>query len=84
MVSRVNCCWPLPVQLFLVEIPTGSHANILMSHDSASHVILLMLKLIYNRRSVGQSILVSASHLKLMTIFLFSDDCVFLNVGHPL
>jgi hypothetical protein len=32
----------------------------------------LKLKLIYNRRSVGQSILVPGSHLKPMTRFLFS------------
>jgi hypothetical protein len=32
----------------------------------------LKLKLIYDRRSVGQSVLVSGSHLEPMTRFLFS------------
>jgi hypothetical protein len=40
--------------------------------------------LIYNRRSVGQSILVSGSHLESVTRFLFlSDYCRFLDVGAP-
>jgi hypothetical protein len=33
---------------------------------------LIRLKLIYNRRSVGYSVLVSGSHLETMTRFLFS------------
>jgi hypothetical protein len=41
------------------------------------------LKLIYDRRSVGQSVLVSVSHLEPITTFL-SDDCGFLDVGHLL
>jgi hypothetical protein len=36
------------------------------------HSKKLKLKLIYDRRSVGQSVLVSGSHLEPMTIFLFS------------
>jgi hypothetical protein len=36
------------------------------------YCILLKLKLIYNRQSVGQSILLSGSDLKRMTRFLFS------------
>jgi hypothetical protein len=40
-------------------------------------------KLIYDRRSGGQSILVSGSHLEPMTRYFFlSDDCWFLYVGH--
>jgi hypothetical protein len=34
--------------------------------------ILNEVKLIYDRRSVGQSVLVSGSHLEPMTRFLFS------------
>jgi hypothetical protein len=46
---------------------------------------ILKLKLNYDRQSVGQSILVSGSHLKPMTRFFpLSDDCRFLNVDHPL
>jgi hypothetical protein len=44
----------------------------------------MKLKLIYDRRSVGQSVLVSDSHLEPMTRFLFSDDFGFLDVGHCL
>jgi hypothetical protein len=43
----------------------------------------LKCKLLYDRRSVGQSVLVSGSHLEPMTSFL-SDDCGFLDKGHPL
>jgi hypothetical protein len=42
----------------------------------------LKLKLIYDWRSVGQSVLVSGSHLETMTrFFCLSDDCGFLDVG---
>jgi hypothetical protein len=45
----------------------------------------LKLKLIYYLRSVGQSVLMSGSHLEPMTKLLFlSDDCGFLDVEHPL
>jgi hypothetical protein len=42
-------------------------------------------KLCYDRRSVGQSILVSSTHLGLNTRFLFvSDSCGFVDVGRLL
>jgi hypothetical protein len=40
--------------------------------DEAKWKLKLKFKLIYDRRSVGQSILVSGSHLEPMTRFLFS------------
>jgi hypothetical protein len=45
----------------------------------------LKSKLCYDRRSFGQSILVSRSHLLLMTRFLLlSDSCGFVDVGRSL
>jgi hypothetical protein len=45
----------------------------------------LKLKLIYDRQSVGQPVLVSGSHLEPMTRFFYlSDDCRFPDMGHPL
>jgi hypothetical protein len=42
-------------------------------------------KLCYDRRSVGQTVLVSSTHLKLTTRFLLmSDNCGFVDVGRPL
>jgi hypothetical protein len=42
-------------------------------------------KLCYDRRSVGQSILVSGTHLGPKTRFLLlSDSCVFVDAGYPL
>jgi hypothetical protein len=42
-------------------------------------------KLCYDRRSVGQSVLVSSTHLGLKNTFLFlSDSCGFVDVGRPL
>jgi hypothetical protein len=39
-------------------------------------------KLCYDRRSVGQSVLVSSTHLGLTTRFLLlSDSCGFVDVG---
>jgi hypothetical protein len=44
-----------------------------------------MSKSCYGRWSVGQSVLVSSTHLGLKTRFLFlSDSCGFVNVGRPL
>jgi hypothetical protein len=41
--------------------------------------------LYYDRRSVGQSVLVSIPHLRLMTTFLLpSDNCGFVDMGRPL
>jgi hypothetical protein len=41
--------------------------------------------LCYDRRSVGQSVLVSSTHLGLTTRFLFlSDSCGYVDVGHHL
>jgi hypothetical protein len=46
---------------------------------------ILKLKLIYDRRSVGQFVLVSGSRLEPMTRFFpLSDDGRVLNVEHPL
>jgi hypothetical protein len=43
------------------------------------------VKLIYDRRSVGQSVLVSGSHLEPMTRFFFLyGDCGFPDMWHPL
>jgi hypothetical protein len=44
----------------------------------------LKLKLIYDRWSVGQSVLMSGAHLEPMTRFFcfLSDDCGFLDVWH--
>jgi hypothetical protein len=43
----------------------------------------LKLKLSYDRRSVGQFVLVSGSHLEPMTRFFFlSENCGFHDVGH--
>jgi hypothetical protein len=40
--------------------------------------------LYYDKRLVGQSVLVPSTHLRLKTIFLLlSDSCGFVNVGHP-
>jgi hypothetical protein len=42
-------------------------------------------QLYYDRRSVGQSVLVSSPHLGLMTRFLLlSDNCGFVDMGRPL
>jgi hypothetical protein len=47
-------------------------------------LLLKKLKLIYDRQSVSQSVLVSGSHLEPMTRFFYlSDNCRFLDVGHP-
>jgi hypothetical protein len=46
--------------------------------------LVMKLKLNYDRRPVGQSVLLSGSHLEPMTRFLFSNDCWFLDMGHPL
>jgi hypothetical protein len=51
-------------------------------------VLGLRLNLIYDRRSVGQCVLVSNTLLWPLTRFIFCymllfDNCVFLNVGHP-
>jgi hypothetical protein len=63
---------------------------------SRSHVLLektplvrnwlkLQSKLCYHQRSVGQSVLVLGTHLRPMTRFwLFSNSCVFVDVGRPL
>jgi hypothetical protein len=42
---------------------------------------VMKLKLSCDRRSVGQSVLVSGSHLELSFL---SDNCGFLDVEHPL
>jgi hypothetical protein len=43
------------------------------------------MRLIYDRRSVGQSVLLSGSHLEPKTRFFFlSNNCEFLDAGHPL
>jgi hypothetical protein len=53
------------------------------SHRNNS--LLKKLKLIYDRRSVSQYVLVWGSHLESTTRFFFlSDNCGFLDVGHPL
>jgi hypothetical protein len=44
----------------------------------------LYLKLSCDRRSFGQRVLVSDSHLDLTTTFFLSDSCRFLDVEHPL
>jgi hypothetical protein len=45
--------------------------------------VVLKLKLIYSLQPVGQSVLVSGSHLEPMVRFCFlSDDCGFLDVGN--
>jgi hypothetical protein len=42
-------------------------------------------ELCYDRRSAGKSVLVSSTHLRLKTGFLFlSDSCGFVDVGRPL
>jgi hypothetical protein len=40
--------------------------------------------LYYDRRSVGQSILVSSTHLGLKTRYIPSESCGFVDVGRPL
>jgi hypothetical protein len=48
-------------------------------------IIIIKSKLRYDRRSVGQFILVSSTHQELMTRFLLlSDNCVFVDVGRSL
>jgi hypothetical protein len=60
----------------LVLVPSTNLILILLS---------LSLELYYDRRSVGQSVLVSSPHLRLMTRFsLLSDNCVSVDMGRPL
>jgi hypothetical protein len=59
----------------------------LMSHTpNHRQVMKLKLKLSYDHLSIGQSILVSGSHLELVTRFFFFciDNCGFLDVWRPL
>jgi hypothetical protein len=42
------------------------------------------LKLIYDQRSDGQSVMVSGSHLEPKTRFFLSENCGFLDVERPL
>jgi hypothetical protein len=52
---------------------------------SLSLSLSLKLKVSYDRRSVGQYIVVSSPHLELMARFFFCiDNCGFLDLGHPL
>jgi hypothetical protein len=49
-----------------------NNLNILMALKRPVSVMILKLKLIYDRLSVGQSFLVSGSYLEPITRFLFS------------
>jgi hypothetical protein len=53
-------------------VASGALSNNLSSGALSNKWLLLKLKLIYDRRSFGQSVLVSGSHLEPMTRFLFS------------
>jgi hypothetical protein len=64
--------------------PQGYGGGILICLDAGTHLgkyIKSMSKLCYNDRSDGQTVLVSSTHLGLMTRFLLlSDSCGFLDV----
>jgi hypothetical protein len=68
----------------LLELCPIATSLVLLQLTRALKFFLMKLKLIYDRRSVGQSVLVSDSHLKLVTRILFSDNCRFLDVGRLL
>jgi hypothetical protein len=86
--SLYNCFWALPEQSLLgpspAEITTIFYCLI---WDVPN--LKLKLKLIYDRQSVGQSVLVSGAHLGPVTNFSFSlkfplDSCGFVILYHPL
>jgi hypothetical protein len=63
---------------------THSPTNSLHFTQLNSTALRWKSKLCYARRSVGQSVFASNTHLGLKTRFLFlSDSCGFVDVGHP-
>jgi hypothetical protein len=62
-----------------VKLNLGLKTRFLFSKSNSNS------KLCYDRRSVGQSVMVSRTHLGLQTRFLFlSDSCGYVDVGRPL
>jgi hypothetical protein len=60
----------------------SSFTNELLHHSGANVSLKSKSKLRYDRRSVGQSFLMSSTHLGLMTRFsLLSDSCGFVDMG---
>jgi hypothetical protein len=66
------------------HVPAGWRLETRLFFTSDSW-LLSKSKLCYDRRSVGQSVLVSSTHLGLTTRFLLlSDSCGFVDVGRSL
>jgi hypothetical protein len=68
--SLLNCRWPSPAQWSLV--PSGTEL-LTIFYCLMVMVAFFKLKLSYDLQWVGQSVLVSGSHLEPMTRFLFSS-----------
>jgi hypothetical protein len=78
---------PAPLQTLKSRIASIFSGYVLIIAYPTTTVQLLLklkLKLSYDRRSVGQSVLVSGSFLELLTRFFLFDNCGFLAVGRPL
>jgi hypothetical protein len=84
--NRVAQLYPWELSsLFVASYDSrGYGGDVLIHLQSGTTWTELKLKLIYDRQSVGQSVLVSDPHLEPMTRFLFSDNCRFLDVGRHL
>jgi hypothetical protein len=79
--------WQQLLKMFIRIYLLWLHFSALVDHLQAEYTIncwkLLKLKLIYDRQSVGQSVLVSGAHLGPATKFSFSlkfpsDSCGFV------
>jgi hypothetical protein len=79
--------WPAAPSQFIAQCWLPSHDCPLTGCHSLSLALSVnsKSKSCYDRRSVGQCVLVSSTHLGLKTRFLLlSDSCRFVHVGRPL
>jgi hypothetical protein len=87
LVGRLNCCWPSPARSFLVSLSSRSMTKICIFSGTCTCFEMgpplrwkrSKSKLCYDRRSVGQSALVSSTKF-----LLLSDICGFVDVEHLL
>jgi hypothetical protein len=83
--SSIICQLPTPETLSIQFSSATAISSHLSSRSSAIDCQFWVWVLCYDRRSVGQSVLVSSTHLGLTTNFLLLlDSCGFVDVGHSL
>jgi hypothetical protein len=82
---RLQLLLAFAIKSFLCPSPSGFKTIYFLYQIRHSLTLKFKFKLIYDRRSVGQSVLVSAPIWSPLPHFDFlSDNCWFLYVGHPL